>query len=69
MFWKKREKKQTYFVNKHKKLRDKINTNYYILLIGYLNARNGNQKRGKIVGTNKEPIINILEKTDRLLLP
>jgi len=37
---------------------DKINKNYYILLMGDLNARNGNQKLGKIIGTNGEPTIN-----------
>jgi len=37
---------------------DKINKNDYILLMGDLNARNANQKLGKIIGTNGEPTIN-----------
>jgi hypothetical protein len=37
---------------------DKINKNYYILLMEDLNARNGNQKLGEIIGTNGEPTIN-----------
>jgi len=37
---------------------DKINKNYYILLVGDLNAETGNQKLGKIIGTNGEPTIN-----------
>ena len=32
------------------------------MLIGYLNTRNGNQKLGKIVWTNREQIINIFGK-------
>jgi len=37
---------------------DKINKNDYILLLGDLHVRNGNQKLGKITGTNGEPTIN-----------
>lgn len=37
---------------------DKINKNYYIVLMGDLNAKTGNQKLGKITGTNGEPTIN-----------
>jgi hypothetical protein len=37
---------------------DKINKNYYILLMGNLNAINGNQKLGKIIRTNGELTIN-----------
>jgi hypothetical protein len=37
---------------------DKINKNYYILLMGDLNVRIGNKTLGKIIGTNGEPTIN-----------
>jgi hypothetical protein len=37
---------------------DKINKNDYILMMGDLNARTGNTKVMKIIGTNGEPTVN-----------
>jgi hypothetical protein len=51
-----------------KEIMNKIYKSYYILLMGGLNARIGNHRTGKIIGTNGEPTININGKTDRLLL-
>ena len=40
------------------KILDKVNKNDYIILIGYMNARVGNNKVANIVGTNGEATLN-----------